>query len=805
MRKAPLSNKLRRSSVLRSCNKKIDSSEVLNRTKRVKDCVANLMKTQEQKDSAFLLFFASQNDLRDYNALPKHKFYTNVYSYSFSLSDFKFSDEQKYDGVIYNATIEDFEKCKENGIKKLNILLSGTGGEIDAILPFHKYLQEYFTEINVFVYDNVGSALAMVALSANNFYVKNYGDTASISKLDVQLPYWRKNENKRCLDKEIVRQVTLEKLLVAFDDDKKYYKLVEEAGHGYLYKNPFRDLWRKEYKVLIDEEEKDIKGKDVFCEIVKPDNLYITLMYDTYRYFKEKILSVHPQAKVDALTAPTSDLLAECGFGKAVYHHGSNMHTDQFKNLGIVFKEIESEPVEGSFFYILNEINEKCNELLELDDIKKIFSFNSSDVLICTEERQNPVDSIPKYFKQIEEINKKDGSYLGFRGQTVDHGVVLPSVFRNGRLEKEDSRYNHSFENCIDIFGAKDSMPSRNVSYSTPLNICKQQHYGIPTRFLDISFCPLAALYFACSDKKVEFGKGEKIENGVVYLFAFDEKDYDNLYAEQKVLAYSHLVKLDHDGKKELFEALEDCKRYITLIERYLNYVYSAAVVCENKNFLRKDFGYELDESPYIDSLSILLRKAKNPKVSSGIDKIINSLIGQMRVFVSYTNDDYKTNYALILFCLRHLFGELKPRFLHAVFGNERLKEICEKIFGKGMLGNKAYDICCADFLFSLEKEMIYIPEHAIAANTRLIKQKGLFLISGSEGRIATEKYHKLTITKSAKEKIFTQLKEKSFDQSICPWQNISCRICSCEKGFSYEAIYGDLHGQSKAIEMEEE
>ena len=43
------------------------------------------------------------------------------------------------------------------------------------------------------------------------------------------------------------------------------------------------------------------------------------------------------------------------------------------------------------------------------------------------------------------------------------------------------------------------------------------QHYGCPTRLLDITTNPLAALYFACA--------GENDSDGAIYIFAVNKRD----------------------------------------------------------------------------------------------------------------------------------------------------------------------------------------------------------------------------------------------------------------------------------------
>ena len=843
-----------------------DSSEVKEKTDELKNLIKMLMENEEQNGKAFLLFFASRNDLRDYNALPKHDFYANIASYNLSTNDFDFDsiseDETIYKGVIY----DEIEKQKStHGHKRINILLSGNGGHLGAITCFYKYLRNIFNEIHVYVYENVGSALAMFALSADGFHVKDgskyiVNETASISKLDVQIPYWRKNSNVNCLKYDFIHQVPLEKLLAAFDDNDAYKKYAKDVGHEYLYNHPLRKYWKTEYEMLVDALKEEKAGEDVFdffCRsFLNKNNTnenIIEAMYQTYQYFGNEIRKIRKNVKVEALTAPTFDLLAACGLGKAIYHHGSHLHTYDFDKLGIDNYETippttacENEEKKG-FFSLLGEINEKCKELVYLDDIKKVFVFNSSDVLICTEDRESSVTSVSDYFKKVISLNEKlnqnrksnstppekdapitnEGKGikypLGFRGQTIDHGSLSSSVFRKGQLEQEDIRYEQCLDNCADSFARADTDERiKNVSYSVPMNICKQQHYGIPTRFLDFSFCPLIALYFACSDRELEFGRACKtissteLEDGVVYVVYISEREYDNLYHEQKALAYSNLVKLNINDKNLLINKLTDYKRYLSLLKRYLDYVYRVAYLCSDENFLHKDFGSlygslykDQFDSPYIDSLRILRKKARANSIDAEIVDIISELIKTMKVFVSYTDVEYKKNRALLLLFLTGYYSDIQPMFFLELVKKKEHRDILEKIFGKFQVvlddEAKTRDFYYSDLIFSLDKEILFEPDYSISANARLKRQKGLFLISGLQEQIATSRYHKLIIKKDAKREILDQLRnKKGFEnEHLCPLKETECTFCSCENGFTFENVYGDLYGQGKAIDLQ--
>ena len=90
-----------------------------------------------------------------------------------------------------------------------------------------------------------------------------------------------------------------------------------------------------------------------------------------------------------------------------------------------------------------------------------------------------------------------------YRGQSNKEWKPLPSAFRS----REDFLCEHIY---LKEF--------RNIAYEECRNcssfeiIAKAQHYGVPTRLLDVTSNPLVALFFACND-------GQEFENdGAVYL-----------------------------------------------------------------------------------------------------------------------------------------------------------------------------------------------------------------------------------------------------------------------------------------------
>lgn len=116
-----------------------------------------------------------------------------------------------------------------------------------------------------------------------------------------------------------------------------------------------------------------------------------------------------------------------------------------------------------------------------------------------------------------------------FRGQCNATWKLLPSLFREigslGEIEKNVKRIQHSTwgtyfqEEQFLIQEAERLSPESFVSCRNDISrMAVAQHYGIPTRLLDVSENALVALYFAT--------KSEDKSDGEVFVFGLNVDDY---------------------------------------------------------------------------------------------------------------------------------------------------------------------------------------------------------------------------------------------------------------------------------------
>jgi DNA-binding MarR family transcriptional regulator len=325
------------------------------------------------------------------------------------------------------------------------------------------------------------------------------------------------------------------------------------------------------------------------------------------------------------------------------------------------------------------------------------------------------IGSIKNFLQQLEKTQTSSNQLRFFRGHSKSSYRLEPSIHRNtGWIENESTMFKELVLRCPNDFSS---------GMSTFQSLVKMQHYGLPTRLLDVTSNPLVALYFAC-----EAHEAESDAEIIVFDFSTEEVKY---YDSDTVSILANLAKRPKD-----FKIPNEFK-----IEPF-NEEESIKLLTHD---IRQDLPHFL---PNINPLDLQRVVCVKPRLDN------SRIIRQEGAFLLFGCDGEKTKPAQL---------SLKNISARLVISKDAKKELREQLEKIGI--SKATLFPEIDQVAGHIKEFFAttsIKEASLTSNQKMIAD---FLISGSSLTIR-EIAQQLGLTPSAVSRSIAELREKKIIQT---------------------------------------
>lgn len=142
---------------------------------------------------------------------------------------------------------------------------------------------------------------------------------------------------------------------------------------------------------------------------------------------------------------------------------------------------------------------ELLQKIKDFHSIKNSVRFSNGVVYNAAKVELQFFSSVSGVSSFISSLKKNNDTLIFYRGHANPNYTLRPSIMRTTSLQENESKlYNELLINCPEDF---------EKCHTHLEKLVKMQHYGLPTRLLDITRNLLVALFFACESQTQTYGE----------------------------------------------------------------------------------------------------------------------------------------------------------------------------------------------------------------------------------------------------------------------------------------------------------